>query len=181
LTGTTIGHKVADDNFNEDVKQATRRCPMNSLGSSGKNQLVLVVGYDGTEPAERALQVAAKRLEESGGRMEVVYVGHMPTTVAFSPQAVGSVEEALDDEEHQLARQAEQILGPTGVKWHFQRRTGEIASELLAAAAEQLEAEGPDTHLVLVLGGSAHKIDRYLNSTPVKVLRQDRFEVFVVP
>jgi len=154
---------------------------MSSMETSGKNQLLLVVGYDGTEPAQRALQAAAARLEESPGRMEVVYVGHVPTTVAFTAQAMASVQEGLDNDEHQLAAQAEEVLRPTGVKWHFQRRNGEIAPELLAAAAEQLDAEGPNTRLVLVLGGSAHKIDRYLNSTPARVLRQDRFEVFVVP
>lgn len=108
-------------------------------------------------------------------------MAHGPTSVAFSPLALASVEQGLDEETAQLADQVDEILRPTQVKWHFQRRNGEIAPELLAAAAEQFDSEGPDTHLVLVLGGSAHKIDRYLNSTPAKVLRQDRFEVFVVP
>jgi nucleotide-binding universal stress UspA family protein len=145
------------------------------------NQLVLVVGYDGTEPAERALLAAAQRLEDAPGRMEVVFVAHVPSSVAFSAQAIASVREGLDDEAQDLAGRVEELVGPSGVKWHFQRRNGEIAPELLAAGTEQLEAEGPNTHLVLVLGGSAHKIDRYLNSTPAKVLRQDRFEVLVVP
>jgi nucleotide-binding universal stress UspA family protein len=154
---------------------------MSSLGTSGKNQLVLVVGYDGTEPAQRALQVAAERLEDAPGRMEVVFVARVPTSVAFSPQAMASTREGLDDEAHELADRVDEVLRPTGVKWHFQRRNGEIAHEFLAAGAEQLDLEGPSTHLVLVLGGSAHKIDRYLNSTPAKVLHQDRFEVLVVP
>jgi nucleotide-binding universal stress UspA family protein len=154
---------------------------MSTQGTNEKQQLVLVVGYDGTEPAQRALRLAAQRLEDSPGRLEVVYVAHMPASVAFTAQAVAAVTEGLDNEEHDLARQAEEVLRPSGVKWHFQRRNGDIAAELVAAGAEQLEAEGPNTHLVLVLGGSAHKIDRYLNSTPVRVLRQDRFEVFVVP
>jgi nucleotide-binding universal stress UspA family protein len=154
---------------------------MSSLGRAGKNPLVLVVGYDGTEPSQRALKAAADALESAPGRIEVVFVAHVPSTVAFSPQAMASVNEGLDTDEHELAAGIEEVLGSTGVKWHFQRRNGEIAPELLAAAAEQLDAEGPDTHLVLVLGGSAGKIDRYLNSTPAKVLRQDRFEVFVVP
>jgi nucleotide-binding universal stress UspA family protein len=149
-------------------------------GTNG-NQLVLVVGYDGTAPAERALRAAAERLDGTAGRMEVVFVGHIPTTVAFAPLAMGSVKEGLEQEAANLAERLDEVLNPYGVKWHFQRRDGEIAPALLAAAEEQLEAEGPDTHLVLVLGGSGHKVDRYLNSTPAKVLRQDRFEVFVVP
>lgn len=154
---------------------------MGSEGTHEMNQLVLVVGYDGTEPAERALLAAAHRLGDTPGRLEIVYVAHVPASVAFSAQAVASVREGLDDEAQDLAGRVQDLVGPIGVKWHFQRRNGEIAPELLEAATEQLEAEGPNTHLVLVLGGSAHKIDRYLNSTPIKVLRQDRFEVLVVP
>jgi nucleotide-binding universal stress UspA family protein len=154
---------------------------MSALGASGKSQLVLVVGYDGTEPAQRALRAAAERLDDAPGRIEVVYVAHVPAAVAFSPQAAASVSEGLDDEEQELARQVEDVLRPIGVKWHFQRRNGEIAPELVAAGEEQLDSEGPNTHVILVLGGSAHKIDRYLNSTPIRVLRHDRFEVFVVP
>lgn len=154
---------------------------MSSLGVSGKSHLVLVVGYDGTEPAERALQAAAGMLEDSPGRVEVVYVAHVPASAAFSAQALAAVHEGLDSEAHELAGRVEEVLSPAGLKWHFQRRNGEIAAELLAAADEQLDSEGPSTHLVLVLGGTAHKIDRYLNSTPARVLRHDRFEVFVVP
>jgi hypothetical protein len=88
--------------------------------------------------------------------------------------------ESLDSEARDLAKEVEDSLASTEVKWHFQRRDGEIAPELLATGREQLDS-GPSTRVVLVLGGSAHKIDRYLNSTPAKVIRQDRFEVVVVP
>ncbi len=154
---------------------------MEPLEISGERPLVLVVGYDGTEPAQRALEVAAKTLQTKEGRLEVVYIAHTPSTVAFSAQAVASVREGFDNEEQLLIKRADEALTPTGVKWHFQRRNGEIAPELLAVGEEQLGADGPSTHVVLILGGSAHKVDRYLNSTPSKVIRQDRFEVLVVP
>jgi len=153
---------------------------MKTVETDGNN-LVLVVGYDGTEPAQRALQSAVAILRDRTGRLEVVFVAHMPSTVAFSAQAVVAVHEGMDSEESELSRAVDEALRDTDVKWHFQRRNGEIAQELLAAATEQLDAEGPSTRIVLVLGGPSHKIDRYLNSTPVKVLRQDRFEVFVIP
>jgi nucleotide-binding universal stress UspA family protein len=152
-----------------------------SSPEKGEKPLVLVVGYDGTEPAERALRAAAEWLQRSAGRMEVVYVAHVPASAAYAPQGMASIDDALDTEEHDLAHHAEEVLASTGVKWHFQRRNGEIAAELLTAAVEQLETAGPDSHLVLVLGGSAHKVDRYLNSTPAKVLHKDQFEVHVVP
>jgi hypothetical protein len=153
---------------------------MKTVETDRKN-LVLVVGYDGTEPAQRALQSAIATLRDRTGRMEVVFVAHVPPTVAFSAQAVVAVRQGMDREESELAEAVEEDLRGADVKWHFQRRNGDIAAELLAAADEQLDAEGPSTRVVLVVGGSSHKIDRYLNSTPVKVIRQDRFEVFVIP
>jgi nucleotide-binding universal stress UspA family protein len=154
---------------------------MSSSETDGKMQLVLVVAYDGSEPAQRALLGAAEMLRDRVGRMEVVYVAHLPSTVSFSAQAIVAAQEGMDTEEHELAERVDLTLAGTGLKWHFQRRNGEIAPELLAAGEEQLDAEGPSTHVVLVVGGSAHKIDRYLNSTPARVIRQDRFEVLVVP
>ena len=154
---------------------------MRALNMDETVPLVLVVGFDGTEPALRALRSAADVLRVRPGRMDVVFVADVPSTVALAAQAISAVREGLDTEERDLARMADQTLKDTDVKWRFQRRNGEIAAELLAAGQEELDSEGPSTHVVLVVGGSAHKIDRYLNSTPAKVLRQDRFEVFVVP
>jgi hypothetical protein len=154
---------------------------MRTTGTGDKRDLVLVVGYDGTEPADRALRAAAEMLQDTPGRVEVVYVGHMAASAGFSAQAIVSVREALDEEEHELARRVDETLTPAGLKWSFQRRNGDIAAELLAASNEQFEAQGMTTHVVLVVGGSAHKIDRYLHSMPARVIRQGRFEVLVVP
>jgi hypothetical protein len=154
---------------------------MNSMDTNGEQHLVLVVGYDGTEPAQRALQSAADQLKRSPGRLEVVFVAHMPASASLSAQSIPAFREGFDQQAHDLESQVEQALVSTAVKWHFQRRDGEVASELLAVGTEQLAGEGPDTKVVLVLGGSAHKLDRYLNSTPAKVIRPDRFEVVVVP
>jgi nucleotide-binding universal stress UspA family protein len=144
-------------------------------------ELIVVVGFDGTPPATRALESAAEILRDRSGRLEAVFVAHMPSTVAFSAPGVVATREGLDDEEQELASQAKEILSRTDVEWRFQRRDGEVAPELLKASQEQRDAAGPETKVVLVLGGSAHKIDRFLNSTPARVIRQDRFQVVVVP
>jgi nucleotide-binding universal stress UspA family protein len=154
---------------------------MHALDTDGSDHLVLVLGYDGTEPAQRALCAAAGILERSPGRLEVVFVAHMPGAAAFSVQAIPAYLEGFDVEAHDLESQVEKALASTDVKWHFQHRNGDVASELLAAGEEQLAGEGPETRVVLVVGGPAHKIDRYFNSTPTKVIRHDRFEVVVVP
>jgi nucleotide-binding universal stress UspA family protein len=154
---------------------------MRSFGFDEQAHVVAVVGYDGSEPSERALRSAADMMRDRPGRVEVVYVAHMPSTAAFSAQATMVVREGFDSEATDLAKKVDEILTRADVKWHFQRRNGDIAPELVKAGEEQLDVEGPTTHVVLVVGGSAHKIDRYLNSTPARVIRQDRFEVLVVP
>jgi nucleotide-binding universal stress UspA family protein len=154
---------------------------MKSLQIEEKVPLVIVVGFDGTEPSRRALLGAIELLQDRPGRIEVVFVAHVPSTMALAAQAIAAVQEGLDAQERDLAKMADEILKGTDVKWRFQRRNGEIAAELLAAGQDELESEGPSTRVVVVVGGSAHKIDRYLNSTPVKVVRQDRFEVIVIP
>jgi nucleotide-binding universal stress UspA family protein len=154
---------------------------MKSLQIDAKVPVVVVVGYDDTDPSRRALLTAIEFLQERPGRLEVVFVAHLPSTLSLAAQAIAGAEEGLDAEAQELAKTADGILRDTDVKWHFQRRNGEIAPELLAASQEELETEGPNTQVVLVVGGSAHKIDRYLNSTPARVIRQDRFKVVVVP
>jgi nucleotide-binding universal stress UspA family protein len=152
-----------------------------SIDPNGKKHLVLVVGYDGTEPAQRALRAAADALERAPGRLEAVFVAHLPAAAGFSAQSIPAFREGFDQEAQDLENEVQQALAATEVKWHFQRRDGDVASELVTAGEEELAGEGPDTKVILVVGGSAHKIDRYLNSTPNKVIRHDRFEVYVVP
>jgi nucleotide-binding universal stress UspA family protein len=150
---------------------------MTSMGYTRTHRLVLVVGFDGTQAAERALQRAAEMLVDSRGRMEVVYVSHVPEMLGLSGQAM----RGFVNEEDELVDQAKEVLRASEVKWNFQLRNGETVRELLTASAEQLASEGPNTRVMLVLGGSPHKIVRYLDSTPARVIRQDRFEVLVVP
>lgn len=154
---------------------------MTSLETEGTAPLVVVVGFDGTEPSQRALSSAIHLLDDHPGRLEVVFVAHLPSTLALAAQAVAGAEDGLNEQAQDLLKLTDELLSNSDVKWHFQRRDGEIAPQLLAASQEELDSEGPSTRVVLVVGGSAHKLDRYLNSTPAKVIRQDRFEVVVIP
>src|SRR5258707_15735447 len=74
--------------------------------------LRLVVGYDGSPPASRALQAAVNLLQGRTGRIEVVYVAHLPSMAALSPGAVTELETNFDDVEEELrAMAAEQLRG----------------------------------------------------------------------
>ena len=61
---------------------------------------------DGSPPPSRALNAAANLLQGRTGRIEVVYVAHMPSTAALPPAAVGKLETDFNDVEQELRTMA---------------------------------------------------------------------------
>ncbi len=59
--------------------------------------LYLVVGYDGSPPATRALDAAIRLLYGRTGSIEVVYVAHLPSIDSLSPGAIEEMEVTFDD------------------------------------------------------------------------------------
>jgi nucleotide-binding universal stress UspA family protein len=143
--------------------------------------VVVVVGFDGTESAQRALDGAARLLQHRDGWLEVVFVAHLPATTALMPTGVGEVVGSLDELEALLGREISRRLDRTGPRWHFQRRDGDVAQELIAVADEASRRNGPQASIVLVVGGSMHKYHRLLGSVSSRLARVDRFPVVVVP
>ena len=157
---------------------------LNALGDSlddREARLLVVVGFDGTASSERALRSSLRLLSGRSGLLEVVYVASPPATVAFSAEAMAEMRAGFDEERRMLAERCESIIAPYGVAWHFQRRDGDVAHELLAVAEDLAESGGGEARVGLVVGGSAHRIHRYLNCVPLKLIRSDRFGVVVVP
>ena len=154
---------------------------MNLVDAVQKVTLELIVGYDGTGPAQRALEQAADMLKGRIGHIEVVYVAHIPSSVAMAPGALPMMATGFDEEEQTLLIRAGETLLGRKLDWNFQRRNGDIAPELLAAAEERLQIGALSARAMLVVGGSAHKLDRYLNSTPARIIRHDRLPVLVIP
>jgi nucleotide-binding universal stress UspA family protein len=87
----------------------------------------LVVGYDGSPPASRALDAAVRLLQGRTGRIEVVYVAHMPGMAVLSPGAVAEIETDFDDVEQELRTMAAEQLRGREQSWGFERRQGLIA------------------------------------------------------
>ena len=69
---------------------------MNATAPPAGN-LHLVVGYDGSSPAIRALDAAIRLLHGRTGSIEVVYVAHLPSIDSLSPGAVAEMEANFDD------------------------------------------------------------------------------------
>ncbi len=142
--------------------------------------LRLVVGYDGSPPASRALQAAVNLLQGRAGRIEVVYVAHMPTMAALSPGAVAELETDFDDVEQELRTMAAEQLGGDAPGWGFERRQGLIAEELLAAAKDLAAAE-PQATVVIVVGSSSLVTHRVVGSVAVSLARHAPVPLIVVP
>jgi nucleotide-binding universal stress UspA family protein len=140
----------------------------------------LVVGYDGSPPASRALDAAVNLLQGRTGRIELVYVAHMPSMAALSPGAVGELETDFDDIERELRAMAAEQLGGREESWGFQRRQGLIAEELIGAAKD-LGAAHPDASVVIVVGSSSLVTHRVVGSAAVSLARHSPVPLVVVP
>jgi nucleotide-binding universal stress UspA family protein len=142
--------------------------------------LRLVVGYDGSPPAIRALDAAINLLRGRTGRIKVVYVAHMPSMASLSADAVTELEADFDDVAKELRTLAGEQLGGHEMDWDFERRQGLIAEELIAAANETRAAH-PDATVVIVVGSSSQVMHRIVGSAAVSLARHSPVPLVVVP
>jgi nucleotide-binding universal stress UspA family protein len=142
--------------------------------------LRLVVGYDGSPPASRALQAAVNLLQGRTGSIEVVYVAHLLSMAALSPGAVSEMEKGFDDIEQELRTLAAEQLKGRERSSSFERRQGLIAEELIAAAKD-LGAAHPDATVVIVVGSSSLVAHRVVGSVAVSLARHSPVPLVVVP
>jgi nucleotide-binding universal stress UspA family protein len=142
--------------------------------------LRLVVGYDGSPPARRALDGAVNLLQGRTGRIEVVYVAHMPSMAALSAAAVTELETGFDDIEQELRTMVGEQLRGREERWGFERRQGLVAEELLAVAKDTGAAH-PGATAVIVVGSSSHVSHRIVGSVAVGLARHSPVPLVVVP
>ena len=147
-----------------------------------------VVGYDGSGSARRALDAAARLLQDRPGGMEIVYVAHLPVIAgaAVSADATAGLSQSFDDTTRELSGEVRTHLQDSHLRgaaqrWHFQRRDGGIADELLAVAEGLRDRQGPDASVVIVVGRSEHGYHHVLGSVPQALERHDHFPVIVIP
>ena len=151
-----------------------------STGLPPTTDLRLVVGYDGSPPAIRALDAAANLLQGRTGSIDVVYVAHMPSMATLSAGAVGELETGFDDIEQELRDMAGEQLRGREQRWGFERRAGLIAEELLDAAKD-ISAAHPDATVVIAVGSSSEVAHRILGSVAVHLARHAPVPLVIVP
>jgi nucleotide-binding universal stress UspA family protein len=139
-----------------------------------------VVGYDGSPPASRALDAAARLLQGRTGRIHVVYVAHLSSTVMMSPGAVAEMENDFDEVETELRASAARQLGGLEQAWEFERRQGLIGEQLIEVATGIRDAH-PDDIVVIVVGSSSHAAHRLVGSVAVNLARHSPVPLVIVP
>jgi nucleotide-binding universal stress UspA family protein len=147
---------------------------------STTGNLYLVVGYDGSPPASRALDAAVRLLHGRNGQIDVVYVAHLPSIDMLSAGAVAEMETSFDELGRDLRAQAEGQLRGREERWRFERGQGAIADVLLAAAGHIHDAHPGDT-VGIVVGSSSQAMHRVVGAVAVSLARRSRVPVVIVP
>ena len=138
------------------------------------------MGFDATPPAMRALDVAIRLLTVRPGRITVVWVAHLTSTVSLSADAVAIVESDFDKVAEDLRSTAAKRLEGHGVEWDFQWRQGLIAHELIAVA-EAIHAGRPNDVVVIMVGSSSSARHRMVGSVAVSLAHHSPVPVTIVP
>ena len=142
--------------------------------------LYLIVGYDGSEPATRALDAAARLLQGRTGGIEVLYVAHLTTAEMMSADAIVEVENTFDEIAAELRAQAAEQLRGREERWEFTRRQGMITDELINAAGKLKDAH-PDDNVAIVVGSSSQAMHRIVGSVAVSLARHSPVPLLIVP
>jgi nucleotide-binding universal stress UspA family protein len=142
--------------------------------------LHLVVGYDGSPPASRALDAAARLLRGRTGRIDVVYVAQLSSFAMLSPGAIAEIENDFDEIEQELRASADERLRDRGAAWEFTRRQGIIGEELIDVA-KSLHDATPEVTVAIVVGSSSHAAHRVVGSVAVGLARHSPVPLIIVP
>jgi nucleotide-binding universal stress UspA family protein len=142
--------------------------------------LQIVVGYDGSPPATRALDAAIRLLQGRTGRIEVVWVSHLSSTIMLSADAIAEMEESFEELAPELRAQAAGQLEGLGIEWGFQRRQGIVEEQLIEEAASLHEAD-PGQTVVIVVGSSSRVTHRVVGSVTVSLARHSPVPIIIVP
>ena len=148
--------------------------------TSPVSQAHLVVGFDDSPPAQRALAAATRLLSVRPGRITVVWVAHLTSAVELSADAIAIMESDFDEVASELRSAAARGLEDSTVPWDFQRRQGPIAQELIAAA-EAIHPAGPDDVVAIVVGSSSSAMHRVVGSAAVNLARHSPVPLIIVP
>ena len=142
-----------------------------------ESSLVMVVGYEGSDPARRALAAAGRILGGREGWIEVVYVAPSAGGDHDSSGPAADVTDSLGAAPGDLHYEVRSVLEAQKQPWRLRSTSGAVAEELITAA-RAIAREGGPSRTVVVVVGSDHRL---AFSVPVTLARQSGFPVVIVP
>jgi hypothetical protein len=141
--------------------------------------LTLVVGFDDSEPARRALTWAADLLATRPGTLHVSYADHPLIDSDLTGFGRTDMDQDRDAKAARIAEAAEQITAAAGTPYTFERRQESPEDAILDTAARYAAAE-PAAIPVIVTGRSHHVPHRVIGSVPSRLLHAP-YPVITIP
>src|SRR5271169_183859 len=142
-----------------------------------ESSLVLVVGFEGSDPARRALAAAGRILRGRAGWIEVVYVEPTEGGADEWSEPAADVMDSLGSAQVDLHYEVRSVLEAEKQPWRLRSTSGAVAEELTRAARAIAHEGGPSRTVVIVVGSDR----RLAFSVPITLARQSSFPVIIVP
>ncbi len=150
-----------------------------SPGPGPAQSVTLVVGFDDSEPARRALIWGADLLRTRPGDLHVIYADHALIDSDLSGFGRTEMDEDRDEKAASVAEAAKEIATAAGAPYTFERRQESPAAAILHAAGIYAAAE-PASTPVIVTGRSHHVPHRVIGSVPVRLLHESPYPVLTI-
>jgi nucleotide-binding universal stress UspA family protein len=141
----------------------------------------LVVGFDNSEPARRALSWAARQAAERRASVHVVFADHQVVDSDLAGVAHPEMEAEREQEAATVAGAAAGIMAEAGLPYTFERRQEGPADAILAEADAQATAASNGSGPVIVVGRSGHAARHLLGSVPTRLLHRSPYPVLTIP
>ncbi len=148
-------------------------------GQAVVQRVTAVVGFDGSEPSQRALATAAQLVSGRQGSIEVVYVAHVGTAESMTALAAVEIEETFEQIAGELEGDVARTLGQAQ-EWTFHRADGDIARSLIAEAEAQAKQDGT-SQVVIVIGIPQHRYHQVLGSVATALVHHSDVPLLMVP
>ncbi len=148
--------------------------------SRAAGAVTLVVGFDDSEPARRALSWGADILRTRPGVLHVIYADHVLIDSDLSGFGRTEMDEGRDTKAAGVAEAAKEIAAAAGTPYTFERRQESPADAILDAAGLHAAAE-PGSTPIIVTGRSHHVPHRVIGSVPVRLLHESPYPVLTIP
>jgi len=156
------------------------RVPGSRNSDQGRaHPITLLVGFDDSESARRALIWGAQLVRDRPGTLHVIYADHVIVDSDLSGFAHTEMEGDHDQKAARVASAAAEIAAAAGVRYTFERREG-TPSEAILYAASLHEAAEPASTPVIVTGRSHHAAHPVLGSVPVRLLHHSPYPVLTI-